>query len=218
MVALARVLVVDDDVDVAEVLQDFFVDEGYDVRTAHNGRVALDLFDAWRPNVVLLDLRMPGMSGAEAFVRIRAMQPTAAVVFVTGADDEALARRLLREGATDYVMKPVDLDYCALAVLLSVGRMAGTPGHETPEPVTQALYRLVRDVRTLDTASTKLRDELEMLAFAALRDALAHHPERAQSQIEMFRRCLEAAPEAALSRGDRAILSHTLDDLTASHH
>src|ERR1051326_6769801 len=134
MVALARVLVVDDDVDVAEVLQDFFVDEGYDVRTAYNGRVALDLFDAWRPNVVLLDLRMPGMSGAEAFVRIRAMQPTAAVVFVTGADDEALARRLLREGATDYVMKPVDLDYCALAVLLSVGRMAGTPGHETPEP------------------------------------------------------------------------------------
>src|SRR5215212_5438584 len=119
MPALARLLVVDDDVDVAEVLQDYFTEEGYEVQVAENGRVGLDLFDAWRPHVVLLDLGLPGLSGAEVFHRIRAMQPTASVIFVTGAADEALAHRLLREGAADYVPKPIDLEYCALAVLLS---------------------------------------------------------------------------------------------------
>src|SRR5437764_12589700 len=98
MTALARVLVVDDDADVAAVLRDCFMEEGYDVQVAVNGRAGLDIFDAWRPHVLLLDLRMPGMSGSDVFHRVRAMQPTASVIFVTGADDEALARRLLREG------------------------------------------------------------------------------------------------------------------------
>jgi DNA-binding response OmpR family regulator len=144
MAALARVLVVDDDPSVAEVLSDFFEEEGYDVRTAENGRVALDLFDAWRPNVVLLDLRMPGLSGEDVFLRLRSMSPRAAVIFVTGADDEIVARRLLRGGATDYVQKPIDLDYCALAVLLSIARGTTPPAGATPEPMVQSLYRLVR--------------------------------------------------------------------------
>ena len=97
--ALARVLVVDDDPSVAEVLGEFFAEEGYDVRVAENGRVALDLFDAWRPHVVLLDFRMPGLNGEDVFLRIRSMQPSAAVIFVTGADDEVVARDGLRPEA-----------------------------------------------------------------------------------------------------------------------
>ena len=216
MASLARLLVVDDDIDVSEVLQDFFADEGYEVRVGLNGRIGLDLFDAWRPNVVLLDLRMPGMSGEEVFLRMRAMQPTAAVIFVTGADDEAVARRLLREGATDYVRKPVDLDYCALTVLLSVARSAASPG-AAGEPFVQALYRLVRVVRGLDDVSSKLRQELEELAYAALRDALAHHPERARSQLEMLRRCLEVALPTAVSSADRAALDEALASLAPAH-
>jgi DNA-binding response OmpR family regulator len=219
MPALARLLVVDDDADVAEVLQDYFTEEGYEVRIAGSGRVGLDLFDAWRPHVVLLDLRMPGLSGADVFTRIRAMQPTAAVIFVTGADDEVLARRLLREGATDYVQKPIDLDYCALAVLLSVARgSTSTAGRVTPEEFVQSLYRLVRQVRGIDEASSRNRQELEQLAYAALRDALAHHPERAHAQLAMFRRCLEGAPGPDLSASDRAALTKALADAVPSLH
>jgi FixJ family two-component response regulator len=59
---------------------------------------------------------------------------------VTGADDETLARQLLREGAIDYMQKPIDLDYCAIAVLLSGARSAGSPGDAlTPEPLVQGL-------------------------------------------------------------------------------
>ena len=214
--ALARVLVVDDDSSVAEVLSDFFADEGYDVRVAENGRVGLDLFDAWRPHVVLLDLRMPGMSGEEVFLRIRAMQPTASVIFVTGADDETVARRLLRGGATDYVQKPIDLDYCALAVLLSVTRAAAPPRDATSEPMVQALYKLVRAIRMLDEASGPLRQALEQLAHAALRDALGHAPERAQSHLEMLRRTLDGAAPGTLSPVDRASLDEALAPLVPS--
>jgi two-component system response regulator (stage 0 sporulation protein F) len=207
MSALARLLVVDDDVNVAEILQDYFGDEGYEVRIADNGRVGLDLFDAWRPHVVLLDLRMPEIGGADLFRRIRVMQPTAAVIFVTGADDETLARELLREGATDFVRKPIDLEYCALAVLLSVAR-AAAPGRDgASEAFVQAVYRLVRRVRGMDEVSSRLREELEQLSFAALRAALAHDPDRAQQDLAMFRRCLEAA---SLPAPERAALAEAL--------
>jgi DNA-binding response OmpR family regulator len=215
MTPLARVLVVDDDLSVAEVLADFFSEEGYEVRVAENGRVAIDLFDAWRPHVVLLDLRMPGMSGEDVFLKIRAMQPSAAVIFVTGADDEVVARRLLRGGATDYVRKPMDLDYCALAVLLSVAR-AAPPRDATSEPMVQALYGLVRAIRMLEEASGPLRQALEQLAHAALRDALGHAPERAQSHLEMLRRTLHHAVPGTLSPADHVSLDEALAPLVPS--
>lgn len=121
MTALGRVLVVDDEPPVAAVLEDFLSTEGFEVRVAHDGPAALEAFQAWHPQVVLLDLRMPGMTGLEVFARLRATDPSVAVVFVTGADDEETARRLLREGASDYVRKPVDLDYCAQVVLACIG-------------------------------------------------------------------------------------------------
>jgi two-component system response regulator (stage 0 sporulation protein F) len=217
MNALARVLVVDDAVDIAEVLQDYLGDEGYEVRIADNGRVGLDLFDAWRPHVVLLDLHLPEIGGAELFRRIRAMQPTAAVIFVTGADDEALARRLLREGAADYVRKPIDLEYCAMAVLLSVARGAAPGQDAASEELVQAVYRLVRRVRGMDDVWSRLREELEQLSFAALRDALAHETERAHQHLAMFRHCLETAHPAALPPADRAELDVALADTAASH-
>ena len=122
MTGLARVLVVDDEAPVAAVLEDFFVGEGYEVRVAHDGPSALEAFDAWHPDVVLLDLRMPAMTGVEVFARLRERDPSVSVVFVTGADDEETARILLREGAADYVRKPVDLEYCARIVLACIGR------------------------------------------------------------------------------------------------
>jgi CheY-like chemotaxis protein len=123
MTALGRVLVVDDEPQVAGVLEDYFADEGYEVRVAYDGP-ALQAFEAWRPHVVLLDLRMPGMSGAEVFRILRTKDPSIPVVFVTGADDEEMAKQLLRQGATDYVRKPVDLQYCARVVLACVGRLS----------------------------------------------------------------------------------------------
>jgi two-component system response regulator ResD len=124
MTALGRVLVVDDEPPVAAVLEDFFANAGYDVQVTNDGPSALEAFDAWCPHVVLLDLRMPGMTGTDVFTRLRAKDPSVPIVVVTGADDEETAKRLLRAGAADYVRKPVDLDYCAQVVLACIGSRA----------------------------------------------------------------------------------------------
>ena len=61
------------------------------------------------PDVVLLDIEMPGLAGADALIAIQAVAPAVKVIMVSGTSDAALAQRTLARGAFDYVTKPVDL-------------------------------------------------------------------------------------------------------------
>lgn len=70
----------------------------------------------------------------------------------------------------------------------------------------------------MDDASSRLRQELEQLSYAALRGALAHHPERAHSQLTMLSRCLDTAHEVSIPASDRAALTQALADTVPSHH
>jgi CheY-like chemotaxis protein len=110
MPPLGRVLVVDDEPLVAEILRDAALDLGYQVETALTGHDALTLSPLYGPDVVLLDLVMPGMSGQVALERFRQLDPTVPVVIVSGNDDEDLARATLASGAFDYLTKPFRLD------------------------------------------------------------------------------------------------------------
>jgi two-component system, OmpR family, response regulator len=101
-----RLLVVDDEVGITSVLDEHFTSLGYEVRVAGDGRTALTESAAQRPDAILLDVTMPGPSGEEVLLRLRAIDPTVPVVMLTGNADEALARRLLDVGAFDYVPKP----------------------------------------------------------------------------------------------------------------
>jgi CheY-like chemotaxis protein len=105
---LGRVLVVDDEPEVAQVLRDFLTGGGYVAKIAVRGSEALDILPIFRPDVVLLDLAMPKMSGMEVLERIRREQPDVPVVIVTANEDETLARSTLSAGAFDYVKKPFD--------------------------------------------------------------------------------------------------------------
>jgi CheY-like chemotaxis protein len=67
-----QVLVIDDDADIRYLVSEFLTEEGYDVRTADNGRVALGTLTSWHPNVILLDLMMPEMDG-RGFLAIQQM-------------------------------------------------------------------------------------------------------------------------------------------------
>jgi CheY-like chemotaxis protein len=106
---LGRVLVVDDEPEVGAVLRDALVDFGYVVKTAVSGREALGLMPVFQPDVVLLDVAMPGMSGVEVLDRLHREYPRVSVVMVTANQDEAAARQMLARGAFDYVPKPFDL-------------------------------------------------------------------------------------------------------------
>jgi CheY-like chemotaxis protein len=106
---IGRVLVVDDEAQVCEMVRDALVEFGYEVAVASGGPEALGLMSSFGPDAVLLDVLMPGMPGAEVLARLRQDHPGVAVVMLTGNQDQQAARRLLANGAFDYVRKPFDL-------------------------------------------------------------------------------------------------------------
>ena len=110
-----RILVVDDEEDLREILQIYLTDLGYDVLTAANGREGLDLFWDQRPPVVLSDIKMPVMDGVEMLRQIKAEDPEVEVIMITGHGDMALAIESLKLEAADFITKPINDDVLEIA-------------------------------------------------------------------------------------------------------
>ena len=106
-----RVMLVDDDPRFRVVIGEYLSGRRVDVEAAESGEAALERLDAFAPDVVLLDLLMPGLGGLETLRRIRAAAPRVRVIMVTGHEDLGMARRALAVGAADYLTKPFKLDY-----------------------------------------------------------------------------------------------------------
>ncbi len=127
----SKVLIVDDMPDAIMMLSDMLIHEGYEVHTATRGQQALAIAEEIRPDVILLDVMMPGMNGIETCRRLR-MNPTTAevpVVLVSArTPSEARAEGLLA-GAADYITKPVNMQ----DLLTRVSRLIDTTPHNPPE-------------------------------------------------------------------------------------
>jgi DNA-binding NtrC family response regulator len=106
---MKQVLIVDDDPAVRNLLLTFLQDKGYRTTAAEDGEKALHWLAGHRPDVVLLDIRMPGISGIDVLQESRRLYPDLPVIVISGYADEALARRALRMGAYDFFLKPFDL-------------------------------------------------------------------------------------------------------------
>jgi CheY-like chemotaxis protein len=117
---LGKVLVVDDELEVRQVLREFLSSRGYDVTTASGGAEAVAIVGTIKPDLILLDVAMPDMDGVETLKRIVAIEPTLAVIMVTANSDIGTTSKLLALGAVDYVPKPFDLDYLDQAVSTQV--------------------------------------------------------------------------------------------------
>lgn len=100
------VLVVDDSVFARRVLRDAFVGAGYRVVEAVNGRDAVDTFRGVHPDLVTMDIAMPGMSGIECLGLIREIDHDARVVMVSALNSDAVRSQSLSSGACAYVRKP----------------------------------------------------------------------------------------------------------------
>ena len=101
----ALVLVVEDEPEIAELLEDYLRSSGYRTERAGNGKQALTLFRAARPDLVLLDIKMPEMDGTEVLKQIRATS-TVPVIMLTAKAEELDKILGLELGADDYVAKP----------------------------------------------------------------------------------------------------------------
>jgi two-component system, NtrC family, response regulator AtoC len=107
------VLLIDDDVDVLRSIGNYFERLGYEVTRELSGEAGLATFDRLRPEVVILDLRLPGMDGMEVLEDLR--QRDAAVILLTGESDIATAVRAMQLGAENFLAKPVDMEHLAAA-------------------------------------------------------------------------------------------------------
>ena len=105
-----RVLLVDDEVDFISALAERLRIRDYETRLANSGATALLEIEKESPDVVLLDLKMPGMSGMETLVKIKAQDPSIEVIMVTGSVDTQVGESALNAGASDHMVKPFDIE------------------------------------------------------------------------------------------------------------
>jgi two-component system NtrC family response regulator len=105
-----RVAVIDDEMDAAAALETLLREDGYEVARAHDGRQGLTLLETFDPDVVLTDLRMPGMDGLELLARIKQSRPETMVILMTAYGTVKTAVKAMKLGAEDYLPKPIDVD------------------------------------------------------------------------------------------------------------
>ena len=117
---MTRILVVDDETAIREVLIEFLSSHGYAAQGAENGREALQLARTFNPQVVLLDIAMPGMNGIETLKRMRQEAPQAAVIMISGHADHDQALLALDLGAYDFIQKPLDFRYLERTLLAKI--------------------------------------------------------------------------------------------------
>ncbi|MEV4138212.1 response regulator transcription factor [Dactylosporangium sp. NPDC049742] len=126
-----RVLVVDDDPTVSDVVRRYLEREGFTVALAGDGQQALDSYDAERPDLVVLDLMLPGIDGLEVCRRLRAQDRTLPVVMLTALGEESDRVLGLELGADDYVTKPFSPRELVLRVQSVLRRAVPAPVEET---------------------------------------------------------------------------------------
>ena len=144
--ARARILIVDDEANARSGLAELLREDGYVVDTAADGFKALPKLEEFKPDVVLTDLRMPGMTGLELLTRARARDPHCVVLVTTayGAVDSAVTA--MREGAADYLLKPIDVERLGLVLQRELERQTlrrEAEGQRGRGKETQKLQQLV---------------------------------------------------------------------------
>ena len=103
---MASVLIVDDETNIRAGLRDVLARDGHQIKEAENGELALEILDGWRCDVVLLDIRMPGLTGIGVLEAIHERWPNTAVVILTGHGTLQSAMAAIKKGAQDYLLKP----------------------------------------------------------------------------------------------------------------
>src|ERR1700681_3033986 len=122
-----RILVVEDDPAVQKALRRLFETEGYAVETQSDGRSALDSFQSAAPGAVVLDLRLPKVSGRDVCKEIKALAPSLPIVVLSAASDVSDKVLLLELGADDYVTKPFSPRELLARVRAALRHTARTP-------------------------------------------------------------------------------------------
>ncbi|MDD6346224.1 MAG: response regulator transcription factor [Oscillospiraceae bacterium] len=180
--ALEKILIVDDDKNICDVLRLYLEKEGYAVILSHDGNEAVVKFNALKPDLVLLDIMLPGMDGLQVCREIR-KKSSVPIIMIT-AKGETIDKVIgLEIGGDDYIVKPFD----AKEVIARINAIARRVGSNTSEPETREVkydnisvnmtrYELKVDGKVIDTPPK----ELELLYY------LASNPNRVYTRDQLL--------------------------------
>ena len=111
-----KILLIDDEPDIVRVLSMSLKADGYDVIPAHSGIEGIEIFDKERPDIVLTDIKMPGMDGIEVLKKVKSIHPQSEVIIITGHGDIDNTIEALQYGASDFINKPVRDEALSIAL------------------------------------------------------------------------------------------------------
>jgi DNA-binding NtrC family response regulator len=127
-----RVLVVDDEEDFASAIAERLVRRGFDAIAVFSARAALALLEELPSDVVVLDLKMPGMDGLTALGEIRKLHPDVQVIVLTGHGTVASGIEGMQRGAADFLQKPVTIEVLCTAIAAAAERSRARDAAEGP--------------------------------------------------------------------------------------
>ncbi|MFD1747345.1 response regulator [Rhizobium helianthi] len=196
----ALILIVEDEPEICEILETYFTREGFRVVTAGDGVIGLSHHQRLRPDLVVLDIKLPRQDGYEVLAALRRVADTP-VIMVTALAEDLDKLQALRIGADDYVVKPfnpLEVVARAKAILRRVtGRSSDHVLRLGPLSVDPQAYRAVIEIGTQRTILDLTRTEFRILAH------MAASPNRVFERSELVDACL---PEGEAL--DRTVDSH----------
>ena len=121
---MSKILVADDEESIRKMMQMTLELDGHQVVLAEDGPTGLEMFKKESPDVVFLDVRLPGMDGREVLTHIKALDPDSEVIMITGYGDMEMALECLRREASNFLTKPVSEEILSISLKRSLERMA----------------------------------------------------------------------------------------------
>jgi len=160
-----RILVVDDEQEITLVLRSGLAKHGYDVRVAGEGEAALELFQAWMPDLIVTDLSMPNMNGLKLCQRLREIS-SVPIIILSVKGDEATKIEALDAGADDYVTKPFGMGELLARVRATLRR--SPEAKEEGPTIEEGDFRIDLESREVRVAGREVRlspKEFDLLAY-----------------------------------------------------
>jgi two-component system, OmpR family, KDP operon response regulator KdpE len=164
-----RILVVDDEPQITRVLRTTLSSQGYDIRVANDGEMALELMKNWTPHVVITDLAMPNLDGVGLCQQIRRTSPVPIIVLSVRGQDRSKVQAL-DAGADDYVTKPFSINELLARIRAQLRR---TPAvEERPTTITLGDFSIDQEARSVKVADHEVHltpKEFDLLVYLARR-------------------------------------------------
>ncbi|MCH8511299.1 MAG: response regulator transcription factor [Kiritimatiellae bacterium] len=194
---MAEILIVEDERHIADVLAFLLQEKGWQVRRAEDGTTALSMVRQQKPDLILLDLHLPGIPGLPFMKQGRARHPAQAIVILTAQGEEDDRVRGMEAGADDYVCKPFNNRELVARVQAVLRRTLGAPPRE--QDIVQGPLRLAPAGFRLCIAKTHI--DLAKHEFS-LMEALMRHPTQVFTRDQLI---------AKMYAGDEEVFDNAVD-------